>query len=290
MRLPHLSLARSVPLAALLSGCGADAPPPPPPRPSPVAAEQPPPAPPPPPSGRVLLVASEFGLSPLACFLDAGKAFATGDACLDLAPIGAEVWLSSGPTAKVTGRGTATCPGADPSATITVDAPREHLRGDAVLPPALKDVLVYVPPEPPPEVDRAAPKELRDSLAKALTAAFPALGAVKPRIDQRARLDLDGDGTPEQLVAVAVPGKIQDDDELLRASALFLVPDAGAPELLRARTDTRERYTVIGALDLDGDGPRELYLNTYDADGFSLSLERREAGGLVTLGRWACGA
>lgn len=289
MRPSPRPLALLASLAALLPGCGSEAPPPPPaPKPAPI--EAPPPAPPPPPTGRVLLIASEFGLSPLACFLDHTRTFATGDACLDLAPVGAEVWLMTGSAAKVVGRGAATCPGAtSPGATITIEAPREALRGDAVLPSALKDALAYVPPEPPAEVDRAAPKELRERIARAIKAAFPDLGEVKPVIAQRARLDLFGDGTPEELVVATVPGKTRDEEANLRLSALFLVPEGGAPALLRARPDTRKRYTVIGSIDLDGDGTREIYLNTYGDDAFSLSLERREGDGLQSLGRWSCG-
>lgn len=288
MMRPHLApLALLVPL---LVGCSADAPPPPPPaQPQPATTPAPPPAPPPPPAGRALLIASEFGLSPLACFFDQAQNFATGEPCLALAPVGTELWLMTGTAAKVTGQGQATC--ADvrpPEPTLTLDAPREALRGDAVLPTKLKDALAYVAPAPPAEVDAAAPKELRTTLAAAIRAQFPALGAVKPQIDQRVLIDLDGDGVDEALVVTTVAGKSKEEDADLRLSALFLVPTGGAPELLRAREATRERYTVIGSLDLDGDGTREIYLNTYDDHTFSLSLERRGADGLQSLGRWSC--
>ncbi|WP_143141120.1 hypothetical protein [Nannocystis exedens] len=169
-----------------------------------------------------------------------------------------------------------------------IDAPAEALRGDAVVPTSLKDGLVYVTPTPPAEVDRDAPRELRARIAEAIAAAAPGLKAIKPRIDQRTRLDLDGDGSPDEVVAAVVPDP-RDEEADLRFSGLFLVPPAGAPVLLRSRTGTRERYALLGALDLDGDGPRELYLNTYGDDGFSLSLESRGPDGLKTLGRWACG-
>ncbi|MDC0723249.1 hypothetical protein [Nannocystis bainbridge] len=277
-------------LVSLLVGCGGEAPPPPP---APVQAPAPAPAPepeaPPPPSGRVLLVASEFGLSPLACYLDASQQFAGGADCLVLAPEGTEVWLMSGAPAKVVGRAVAACPGVgEPEPTLVIDAPPEALRGDALVPASLKGALVYVTPTPPPEADRDAPAELRARIAETITAAAPGLKVSKLRIDQHARLDLDGDGSPEALVAAVVPDP-KDAEANLRFSGLFLVPASGAPVLLRSRVDTRERYALLGALDLDGDGPRELYLNTYGDDGFSLSLESRGPSGLQSLGRWACG-
>lgn len=274
----------------LAAGCGAETPPAPKPAPPPVKAEPAPePSPPPAPTGRALLVATEYGLSPIACFLDQDKKFAAGEACLALGPVGAEAWLLSGQTATITGRGAATCPGADaPEPTLAIDAAREALRGDALLPASARELLAYVPPTLPPDVDRAASRELRERVTTALTAAYPALGKLaRVRVEQRALLDLDGDGEPEELVAASVPGK--DEDSALRVSALLHGPEDGALAPLRGRTDTGEHYTVIGALDLDGDGTRELYLNTYDDDGFSLSVERRAPEGLVSEGRWSCG-
>lgn len=285
---------RSVPLALLVSllvGCGGEAPPPPPPAsaPAPTPGPAPAPEPPPPPTGRALLVASEFGLSPLACFLDAGKQFASGADCLALAPTGTEVWLMSGGAAKVVGRAVANCPNAaTPEPTLTIDAPPDALRGDAVVPASLKEALVYVTPAVPADVDRDTPKELRGRIAEAVRAAAPELKTIKVRVDQRVSVDLDGDGAGEDMVAVVVPGDPKDDEANFRFSGFFLVPPAGAPVLLRSRADTRERYALLGAIDLDGDGARELYLNTYGDDGFSLSLESRGKGGLETLGRWSC--
>lgn len=287
MRPPFASLAL---LASLLAGCGAEAPPPPPPAPAPAPAPAPEPEPPPPPTGRVLLVASEFGLSPLACFVATSKEFASGEACLPLVPAGAEVWLMSGTAARVTGRGAANCPGAaTPDPTALVDTPPETLRGDAVAPVSLKDALVYLSPTMPADADRGAPKPLREQIAAAITAAVPELKAPKPRIDQHASVDLDGDGAGETIVAAVVPGSSKDEDANFRYSAIFVVPAGGAPQLLRGRADTRERYGLLGTIDLDGDGARELYLNTYGDDGFSLSLESRAPDGLKTLGRWSCG-
>jgi hypothetical protein len=274
---------------SLAAGCGAEPPPPPPkaapPPAEPVKAE---PAPPPAPTGRALLVATEYGLSPIACFLDQPKQFAAGDDCLALAPTGAEVWLLSGQTAKVTGRGEATCGAAAPLATLAIDVPRELLRGDALLPADARELLTYVPPTLPADVDRGTAKELREQVAATLARAFPDLTKpVKPRVEQRAALDLDGDGKPEQLIAASVPGRDPESD--LEISALLLGPEGGPLDVLRGHNDTREHFAVIGALDLDGDGQRELYLNTYDDDGFSLSVERRTPRGLVSEGRWSCG-
>lgn len=276
-------------LASLLAGCGAEPPPPPPPKPAPAPQPAAEPEPPPPPTGRALFVASEFGLSPLACYLDADRQFHAGEDCLALTPSGAEVWLMGGTSAKVVGRAVATCANmATPEATAVIDAPKDALRGDAVVPPALKAALIYVTPTTPADADRTAPKELRAQIAAAIARAAPGLKSPKPRIDQHVRVDVDDDGAPETIVAAVVPGSGKDEDADYRFSALFLVPQAGEPALLRAREGTRERYTLLGALDLDGDGARELYLNTYDDDQFSLSLERRGPDGLTTLGRWAC--
>lgn len=282
-------------LSALASACGGETAPTPEPAPAPTAP--PPPAPatpeplPPTPPGRAFLVATESGLAPIACFFEQTRSFAAGAACLELGRAGVEVWLMSGAVATITGRDALTCAG-EPQPTLTLDVPREDLRGEAVLPTSLREAVAYAPPTLPHEVDRAAPKSLRKRVQAAIAAAHPQLARAAVRVEQQAQLDLDGDAVSESLVVATVPARSKkgEDAPPPAFSGVFLAPAGDAPPtLLRGHTDASGRFTVLGAVDLDGEGTRELYLNTYDDEGFTLSIERVEGGALTTVGEWRCG-
>ena len=277
-----------VSLASLLYlACGESAPPAPTAAASPTAtAPAPVVAPPAKPHGRVFLAASEAGLIPIACHEAHVPKFSTGAACVALMPVGSAVKLEAGAVAKVTGAGTAEC-GGGPA--VVVEATPETLRGHATA-PADANFVEVLPPMTPQEAAAAAP-ELTASLAALVLSEHPALGDTKAlQLRQLAEIDLDGDKQPERLVSVTLPGA--DDDAGPAFAAIYLVPkEAEArPRKLKGEPGAGVQYTILGALDLDADGRPELWLNSYDDDGFSWSIEQVGSAQLAELGRVRCGA
>lgn len=280
-----------------LLACGGE--PPPAPRAEAKPAPKPEPAPAAAPEvplherGRVFLVGGEVGFVPLACHerTAAPPRFATGEACVGLLPVGSLVRGLDGAARKVTGTGKDPCEG---GVAITVEGSEEGWRGHATAPPVDDEWVEVVPPTTPAEADAAAPPELKKRLAAAIEQHHAGVKAGKLQVRQRAIVDVDGDGAPEQVVAVAVPGpKSADGEETLAFAGLYVVPanapDAAPRELAGAAPGTVQ-YTLLGALDLDKDGKPELWLNTYDADRFTQSVEQIGEAGLTPLGKWVCEA
>lgn len=238
------------------------------------------------PFGRVFMIAGETGLAPVACHEGHVPKFSNGEACMALVPVGSEVKLEAGALAKVTGTGTAAC-GGGPA--VVVEATAEALRGHATA-PADANFVEVLPPTTPQEAARAAP-ELTASLAAQVLAEYPTLGDTKTlQLRQLAEIDLDGDKQPERLASVTLPGA--DEDSGPAYAAIYLVPkEADArPRKLKGEPGKGEQYTILGALDLDADGKPELWLNSYDDDGFSWSIEQYGSALLTELGRVRCGA
>lgn len=287
MRAPSLLLLSSpLLLSSLVLACG-EAPRPTPAAAKPVAAPvETPPAAPVTPHGRVFMIAGETGLAPIACHEAHVPKFSTGAACVALMPVGSAVKLEAGATAKVTGTGTAEC-GGGPA--VVVEATPEALRGHATA-PADASFVEALPPMTPQEAAAAAP-ELTASLAALVLSEHPGLGDTKAlQLRQLAEIDLDGDKKPERLASVTLPGA--DEDAGPAFAAIYLVPAQAEarPRKLKGEPGAGVQYTILGALDLDADGRPELWLNSYDDEGFSWSIEQVGSAQLTELGRVRCGA
>jgi len=262
------------------------------PAPAPVAAPTPVaavPGPPIKPHGRVFLAASESGLIPIACHEAHVPKFSTGEPCLALAPVGSELRLESGALAKVTGSGPAACGGGQ---ALVVTAPAESLRGHATAPsdPAFVET---VPPSTPADALAAAPEGMLASIAAVVATDHPALGDAKRlRLHQWSEIDLDGDGKPEGLASVTLPAVSDEDDAPPAFAGIYLVPavEGARPRKLKGEPGGGVQYTVLGVVDLDADGRPELWLNSYDDDGFAWSIEQVGSAQLTELGRWRCDA
>ncbi len=273
--------------ALLVLACGEASTPAPAPvaAPTPVAAA---PAPPVKPHGRVFLAATESGLIPIACHEAHVPKFSTGEPCLALAPVGSELRLESGALAKVTGTGPAACGGGQ---ALVVTAPAEALRGHATA-PSDPPFVETVPPSTPADALAAAPEGTLAGIAAAVATDHPTLkDAKRLQLHQWSEIDLDGDGKPEGLASVSLPAVSDEDDAPPAFAGIYLVP---ATEGARPRKIKGEpggvQYTVLGAVDLDADGRPELWLNSYDDDGFAWSIEQVGSAQLTELGRWRCNA
>lgn len=240
--------------------------------------------------GRVFLVGGEAGYVPLACS-DRGSTpparFAAGEACLALLPTSVSVRAEDGTTLKVTGTAKDPCG----ATAVTVEGTPDAWRGHATAPPVDNEWVDVVPPTTPEEDDRIAPDELRAGLAAQVEQDHAGVKAGKKlQVRQRVSIDITGDGAPEQVVAVAVPGpKDADGDETLAFAGLYVVgPDDAPPRKLAGAAPGTVQYRVLGAFDLDKDGKPELWLNSYDADRFTQSVEQVDEAGLTRLGSWVC--
>lgn len=242
--------------------------------------------------GRVFLVGGEVGFVPLACSDRGAKPpqrFAGGEACMALLPAGSSVRGIDGTALKVKGTGKDSCGGV----AVTIEGAADAWRGHATAPPVDDEWVEPVPPTTPAEADAAAPPELRKKLVEAVEKEHAGVKAAKKlQVRQRAIVDVDGDGAPEQVVAVAVPGpKSADGEETLAFAGLYVVPANDAPlRKLAGAAPGTVQYTLLGALDLDKDGKPELWLNTYDEDTFTQSVEQVGEAGLQQIGKWVCEA
>ena len=290
MRAPS-SFSLFVSLASLLYlACGESAPPAPTAAASPTAtAPAPVVAPPAKPHGRVFLAASEAGLIPIACHEAHVPKFSTGDACLALVAVGSELRLESGALAKVTGTGPAPCGGGQ---ALVVDTPPEALRGHATAPPD-PGFVETVPPSNPAEAVASAPEGLLGRVAAVVATDYPALGDAKAlQLQQWSEIDLDGDGKPEGLASVMLPAVGGEDDAPPAFAGVYLVPsgEGGRPRKIKGEPGSGLQFMILGAVDLDADGRPELWLNSYDDDGFAWSIEQPGTAQLTELGRWRCDA
>ncbi len=270
-----------------VTACGEASAPAPAPVAAPVAAPAPAPAPPVKPHGRVFLAASESGLIPIACHEAHVPKFSTGAPCLALAPVGTELRLESGALARVTGTGPAACGGGQ---ALVVEAPAEALRGHATA-PSDPSFVETVPPSTPADAAEAAPADMLARIATAVATDYPALGDTKGlQLHQWSEIDLDGDGKPEGVASVTLPGASAEDDAPPAFAGLYLVPavEGARPRKIKGDPGAGVQYTVLGVVDLDADGRPELWLNSYDDDGFAWSIEQHGSAQLTELGRWRC--
>ncbi len=279
----YLSIHLSI-LVLMVAACGE-----PPAKPAPVktpvaAPVATPVAAPAEPHGRVFMSASEAGLAPIACHLAHVSKFSQGDECLVLLKTGSNARLESGQVTRITGTGKADC---GEGLAALVDAPVEALRGHAIA-PVDTDFVEPIPPVTPAEADKAAPEPLRARLREALLREAPELApATALQVRQVANIDLDADGKPETLAVIALPAA--DPDAAPSYAGIFVVPEGELPvRKLKGQSGAGVQYMLLGALDLDADGRPELWLNTYDDDGFAWSVEKLGSVDMTELGRRRC--
>jgi hypothetical protein len=209
--------------------------------------------------------------------------------CLALAPVGTEVRLESGALAKVTGSGPAACGGGQ---ALVVEAPAETCAATRRR-RRTRASSRRCPPSTPAEAAEAAPADMLARIAAAVATDYPALGDAKGlRLHQWSEIDLDGDRKPEGLASVTLPAAGGEDDAAPAFAGLYLVPavEGARPRKIKGEPGGRRAYTVLGAVDLDADGRPELWLNSYDDDGFAWSIEQVGSAQLTELGRWRCDA
>ncbi len=245
-----------------------------------------------PPESDMVWFANDGGLLPLGCFDAKTKKIATGTACLDRVPEGAEVRLGTATATakrKVTGRIEPLC--------LAGSGKKVALGAEGLGAGASYVVAAY-----PPATYRAIaliPERTKSKKATALSedakaqwrAALSRLGAPAGDVEavQVARTDVDGNGTDDLFVALVVPDP--SNDERYRFSGALLAPDGDiARAVLVERSKRREDvFELRGVADLDGDGTKELWMRMNFAEGGGDRLVRLAGGKARPLGKWTCG-
>lgn len=244
-----------------------------------------------PPETSAVLFSVDGALLPIGCFNKDKGELAAGSDCAALVAEGSEVYMEDSYGKKAldkTGAGTkdSLCgdAGAIPAAGLEGGAAYDW----AVFPKSLGDKVTQVDPDT--WSDRGA--RLEEAEAKAVQEAMSKIRNVQGDFvpKQKAKLDIDGDGKEELFMSAALANP-SDPDEFL-VSALFMAPggDLGQVQVVDLSKKKADVIHIRGAVDLDGDGKRELWVGiTFDGGNGDRVITLGE-GEAKPLGKWTCGA
>ena len=231
---------------------------------------------------------------PMACYHQGKKKLLAGKSCLPLVPSDAEVFLASESGRaldKVTGKKNALCELADtPTSLTTASLDSGSSYAYAAYPKGLGRSVLVVPASAESNRATELSETTRSRLAEAAAAAEKKAAGGNLRATQRAEVDLDDDGEKEQFISVVVVSAENADRTVF--SGLFELPrDPKAAPVLLERAKGEDIVRLRGALDLDGDGSRELWLGlTFDGGSADRVYDVAKDGTLRPLGSWTCGA
>ena len=204
---------------------------------------------------------------------------------------GSEVYMESSFGKKslektTAGTVTSTCgdEGATPTAALSAGADYDW----AVWPKSLAPTFEQLSPDT--WSDRGA--RLEEVEAKAIQGAITAAGGPTGEFlpKQKASIDIDGDGKKELFVSAVIINP--SDADTFSFSGLFMASggDLGAVQLIdRTKKNTADVIKLFGAVDLDGDGKRELWTGL-SFDGGAGERVVQLGAQPTPLGKWTCGA
>ncbi|PRQ04547.1 hypothetical protein ENSA5_06710 [Enhygromyxa salina] len=243
-----------------------------------------------PPETSTVVFSVEGALQPMACFDKDKGGLASGADCVGLVAEGSEVYMESSFGTKAlskTGAGTKTSTCADEGAipTAELDGGADYDWG--VWPKSLAPEFTQISPDTWSDrgarLDEAETKAVQEAMAKIRNVQ----GEFQPK--QRATADIDGDGKDE-LFASAVLINPADPDTYL-VSGLFMAPggDLANLQLIDQAKKGADVIKLLGAVDLDGDGKRELWTGiTFDGGAGERIVQLGDKP--TPLGKWTCGA
>jgi hypothetical protein len=223
-------------------------------------------------------------LTPLACWNPLSQGLSGGPDCLPFLAAGTAVWLAGGRQSQI-----------DRHVRVECEPSGDSSEGVQLVAGAVNDT------DPWPEFG-AVPVDLgawlwvapaQDTAARPDGPTWSAVvraskqPAEKLTLEQSLALDVDRDGREELLVSVVAKGSEPDTGEFA-FSGLFLVR-AGRPPVLLEES-TMHRYRVLATLDLDGDGKRELLLQSTYYEGDETSLVRVIGDKVEVIAARGCGA
>ena len=243
-----------------------------------------------PPEVSSVLFSVDGALTAIACFDKDKGALASGRDCAKLVAEGSEVYMESSFGKKAlektqAGAKMSMCGDEGALPTAALESGEDYDWG--VWPKSLGSTFVQVDPDT--WSDRGA--RLEEVETKAVVDALAKLGKTKGefRPKQKASLDVDGDGKDELFVSAIMANPRDADTHFF--SGLFMAPggDLAQVQLLDKVTRGSDEIKLFGAVDLDGDGTRELWTG--------LSFEGGAGERIIqlgdkpkALGKWSCGA
>jgi hypothetical protein len=231
---------------------------------------------------------------PLGCWDPAAKKLVGGKACITLAKKGDSVLLSSehGRALDVVGDPrNALCEVEErPSSLGTPALDAGQAYEWAAVPKALGAKAEQVSSKTKSDEATQLADDERAALQKAALALAPGATDGELRCTQKAELDIDGDGTKERFFGVLVGHPTSPDRSLL--SALFMAPGGDLGRLRAIETSKRDLdvFTIRGAVDLEGDGRRELWVTLTFDGGSGDRLVHLDGEKAEPLAKWTCGA
>ena len=247
-----------------------------------------------PPEISMVFFTLDGALVPLGCYDKDKKKLRAGKECLPLAPKGAEVYLKAAHAAQVDAIGepkNALCEvGEDKPTSLSAPSVDAGAAFDwATSPKSAAQKVLSVSP------DTWSPSKIRftDDERAAVQAAIEGFeGKVagnKAEIHQAVGLDLDGDGKDERLFSAYVVNPR--DTARYLFSGVLLARGADPSKLLlveKTRTNS-EVFKVRAAVDLDGDGRHELWINATFDEGGGDRMVQWKGDAFEPLGKWTCG-
>jgi hypothetical protein len=242
-----------------------------------------------PPQTSMVFFQVEGVLIPLACFDKDKGTLAAGTGCLDLVPAGADVRVSGGDQAfnkKVGERAEPTCLSGTGS---KVGLSADSLTGGAEFthgtwPPSALKIVTLVPEDS----TSPAATQLDDDTTAKLAKAVPHKG--KLTAQQVTEIDVDGNDKKDGIYSVFVPHPSI--AEQYGWSGVFLAPDGNldALVLLAKSASHKDVFEVLGTLNVDGAGNRELWIRMVYAEGAGEAVFTFDGKEAKPLGKWSCGA
>ncbi|PRP96196.1 hypothetical protein [Enhygromyxa salina] len=243
-----------------------------------------------PPETSTVVFSVDGALTPLACFNKDKGALASGADCVGLVAEGSEVYMESSFGKKAlekTGAGTTTSMCADEGAIPVANLSSGADYDWAVWPKSLAPEFTQISPDT--WSDRGARLEEAESTAvqAAIAQVKKSAGEFQPK--QKASIDIDGDGKDEWFASAVLINPNDPDTYLF--SGLFMAPggDLTKLQLIDQAKKGADVIKLFGAVDLDGDGKRELWTGiSFDGGAGERIVQLQDSP--KTLGKWTCGA
>jgi hypothetical protein len=213
--------------------------------------------------------------------------------CLSLLPEGAMVAHSQGKSLATKGGGLWKCEPADierKAALINIPKANELPWNEVAVWPETTPVTFF------PRTEN--PDEAKVSLAPAESAALNALAKKEePKLKkdltflQSVAVDIDGDGKEERFFSAFYPDDSREGGEPgFVFSAFLMAPGGDLSKLVVLQKSDFVRYELLAAVDLDGDGKRELVVHDFFYEGAGLTLYKLNGTNPERLGGSGCGA
>ena len=241
-----------------------------------------------PPETSAVVFSVDGALLPLACFDKDKGELVPGKECKPLVAQGSQVYMESSFGTKELDKIGEPGPSMCGDEGITTPTLSEGASFDwAVWPKSLGPEFAQIDPD----TWTAGGAHLEEVEEKAALDAINKIRNVKGDFQskQKASVDVDGDGKDELFISAVLINPADPDSYLF--SGLFMAPggDLGQLQLIDRVTKGTDTITLRGAVDLDGDGKRELWTGiSFDGGNGDRMVKLGEEP--KPLGKWTCGA